>query len=63
MSNLYNISLVNNLISEFQKGNKKESFSSLKNYIKNNPTDHKAIYNFGLMADQLGKKDVAIRKR
>ena len=61
MSDLYNISLVNNLISEFQKGNKKESFSNLNNYIKDNPTDHKAIYNFGLMADQLGKKDVAIK--
>ena len=46
MSDLYNISLVNNLISEFQKGNKNESFNNLKNYIKDNPTDHKAIYNF-----------------
>ncbi len=61
MSKDYNSLIVNNCINEFQKGNKLKAFNNLNNYINNNPKDYKAIYNFALMAESIGKIELAIK--
>ena len=60
MSQSYNAALLNNIIHEFQKGNKKDSFDKLKKFVDNNPNDEIARYNFAYMCEQLNNIDLAI---
>jgi len=60
MSDLYNITLLNNILNEFQNGNQEQAYKKLENYLLNNQKDYKAMYNFALMSETLGKIKTAI---
>ena len=60
MSNFYNSTLVNNILKEFQGGNKQNAYSKLEAYIKQNPKDKTAVYNFAYMSELLGNIDTAV---
>ena len=60
MSELYNITLVNNILNEFNNNNKVQAYKKLKDYLLNYPKDFKSIYNYALMAETLGDIEIAI---
>ena len=60
MSDSYSTALVNNILHEFQNKNKEAAFKKMSNYIKMNPKDYIAVYNFALMAETIGKINLAI---
>ena len=59
MSQSYELALVNKIIADFQKGNKKEAYEKLNKFVIENPTDENAKYNFAVMSEQIGKIDLA----
>ena len=52
---------INQILNEFQKGNKKIAFTKLKKFIEKNPENEIAIYNFGYMAESLNLFNIAIQ--
>ena len=48
------------ILNEFQSGNKSKAFGKLKNYLKNNPGDDIARFNFAIMCTETNKIDLAI---
>lgn len=59
MSQSYSSTYVNKLIVDFQKGKKLASFKKLREFVKNNPEDKTARYNFAIMCEQLNHLDLA----
>ena len=59
MSQSYNAILVNKILSDFTKGNKIQSLNNLSQYLKDNPKDLTARYNYGYMCQQCNKIDIA----
>ena len=55
MNNSYNNLFLKKNIEEFLKGNKKKSYEELKKFVLKNSQDSIAIYNLGLMAQELTK--------
>ena len=56
MSEEYNKLMLNKILEEYQKGNKRSSYVKLESYIKENKDDYAALYNYGYMAEQF--KDI-----
>ena len=61
MINIFDSLLLSKIIKDFQEGKSNESFEKLSLYIKDFPKDISAKYNFGLMAQKIGKIDIAIQ--
>jgi len=59
-SDSYNAIVLNQILSNFSKGNKIESFNKLKKFIKKYPKNNIARYNFGYMCEILNNKELAI---
>ena len=59
MSESYESTLVNKIISDFQKGEKDSSFNKLSNFVIQNPKDEIARYNLAVMCEQLNYVDLA----
>ena len=52
--------LVNNIIADFQKGERLSSFQKLQELVDNYPEDEITRYNFAVMSEQLNYIDLAI---
>lgn len=58
---LYMVTMkLNDIILEFQNGDSQNAYNLIKKYIKSNPKDLIAIYNFAYMSELLQKKNIAI---
>ena len=53
MSQSYNAALVNKIIADFQKGEKRSSFNKLRKFVNDYPKDTTARYNFALICEEL----------
>ena len=60
MSQSYNAALVNKIIADFQKGEKRSSFNKLREFVNDYPKDTTARYNFALICEELKYIDLAI---
>ncbi|PPR48008.1 MAG: hypothetical protein CFH19_00097 [Alphaproteobacteria bacterium MarineAlpha5_Bin9] len=58
----YESTLLNKIISDFQKGNKKQAYIQLQEFIKKNPKNELARYNFGYMCEVFGDVHTAIKE-
>ena len=61
MSDSFNTTFVNKIISEFQLGNKKESFEKLSQFLIDNPNNDVARYNFAIMCEKLNYYNLATK--
>jgi len=52
---------LNEILKQFQEGNKKKAYLKLKNYISIYPDNLIAVYNFAYMSELLNKIDVAVK--
>ena len=59
MSHSFSSLFLKKIIEDFQSGKKKKSYQDLSIFIKNNPNDNLARYNFALMAQTIGLIEVA----
>ncbi|HJO14251.1 MAG: tetratricopeptide repeat protein [Pelagibacteraceae bacterium] len=49
------------ILDEFKSGDKSKAFKKQENYLKNNPNDDVARFNFAIMCDETNKEDLAIK--
>ncbi len=49
------------ILDEFKSGDKSKAFKKQENYLKNNPNDNVARFNFALMCSENNKDDLAIK--
>ena len=61
MSEIIDSLLLTHIIKDFQNGNTKQAFIRMKDYIKTFPKDYTAKYNYAIMADRMGDKELAIK--
>ena len=61
MSNPFDPLLLSHIVKNFQEGKKIDSFNKMAEYINKYPKDIVAKYNYGLMAQQIDKVDLAIK--
>ena len=54
--------IINKIIYSFQKGNIHSSIEKMKAFIKKNPNNEVAIYNYGYMCDQAKFFDQAVKQ-
>ena len=59
MSDNYQINFTQ-ILDEFKSGDKSKAFNKLENYLKNNPDDNMARFNFAIMCNETNKVDLAI---
>ncbi len=60
MSNNYQKNFTQ-ILDEFNSGNKSKAFTKQENYLKNNPNDNVARFNFAIMCNKTNKDDLAIK--
>ena len=61
MSKIIDSLLLTHIIKDFQNGNTEQAFIRMKDYIKTFPKDYTAKYNYAIMADRMGDKELAIK--
>ena len=49
------------ILDEFKSGDKSKAFKKQENYLKNNPNDNVARFNFAIMCNEVNKIDLAIK--
>ena len=49
------------ILDEFKNGDKSKAFKKQKNYLKNNPNNNVARFNFAIMCQEINKDDLAIK--
>ena len=49
------------ILDEFKSGDKSKAFKKQENYLKNNPNDNVARFNFAIMCNDANKEDLAIK--
>ena len=60
MSNTFDKALLNSILIEFQKGDKKHAYTKLKEYINTYTKDSLAIYNYAYISQHFNLTDIAI---
>ena len=60
MSQSYNTALLNQILSQYTNGDKINASNKLRIFIKENPKDYTALYNYGFMCQELHKINIAI---
>ena len=60
MSDNYQINFTQ-ILDEFKSGDKSKAFKEQENYLKKNPNNNVARFNFALMCSETNKDDLAIK--